>query len=50
MSGDLVSLSAPRTDEQLKITNYNENKNNFSMYAPSHDCGGSEFGVGRNYV
>lgn len=33
MSGDLVSLSAPKTDEQLKITNYNEEKNLLSIIA-----------------
>ena len=42
MLGGIVSISAPRTDEQLKITNYNENKNNFSMGAPAHARGGSE--------
>lgn len=46
MSGDLVSISAPKTNEQQKITNYNEDKNNFSMDAPAHDGRGSEWCVG----
>ena len=42
MLGGIVSISAPQTNEQQKITNYNEDKNNFSMDAPAHARGGGE--------